>query len=73
MTKTIFTKSYNFVKVAPSLKSYQEVKKEQRILWGNGQLQPNRPIFSKKVEIFMPLEVFSYVVTACQILLATST
>ena len=29
--------------------------------------------FSKKVEIFKPLEVFNYVATACLILLATST
>ena len=29
--------------------------------------------FSKKVEIFIPLEVYTYVVTACSILLATST
>ena len=29
--------------------------------------------FSKKVEIFIPLEVYTYVVTACLILLATST
>ena len=29
--------------------------------------------FSKKVEIFIPLEVYPYVVTACSILLATST
>ena len=28
---------------------------------------------SKKVEIFIPLEVYTYVVTACLILLATST
>ena len=31
------------------------------------------PDFFKKVEIFIPLEVFTYVVTACLILLATST
>ena len=31
------------------------------------------PIFSKKVEIFIPLEVYTYVVTACLILLATLT
>ena len=31
------------------------------------------PFFSKKVEIFIPLEVYTYVVTACLILLATST
>ena len=29
--------------------------------------------FFKKVEIFIPLEVYTYVVTACLILLATST
>ena len=28
--------------------------------------------FSKKVEILIPLEVYTYVVTACLILLATS-
>ena len=28
--------------------------------------------FFKKVEIFIPLEVYTYVVTACSILLATS-
>ena len=38
-----------------------------------GQLQPHPPIFFKKVEIFIPLEVYTYVVTACLILLATST
>ena len=31
------------------------------------------PNFFFKVEIFMPLEVYTYVVTACLILLATST
>ena len=40
---------------------------------GTGQLQPHPPIFSKKIEIFIPLEVYTYVVTACLILLATST
>ena len=40
---------------------------------GTGQLQPHPPIFFKKVEIFIPLEVYTYVVTACLILLATST
>ena len=29
--------------------------------------------FFKKVELFIPLEVYTYVVTACLILLATST
>ena len=29
--------------------------------------------FFKKVEIFIPLEVYTYVVSACSILLATST
>ena len=29
--------------------------------------------FFKKVEIFIPLEVYTYVVTACSILFATST
>ena len=33
----------------------------------------NPPIFFKKVEIFIPLEVYTYEVTACLILLATST
>ena len=42
-------------------------------LRGTGQLQPHPPIFSKKVEIFIPLEVYTYIVTACLILLATST
>ena len=41
-----------------------------------GALQPHPPIFfSKKLEIFRPWEVYrsTYVVTACLILLATST
>ena len=29
--------------------------------------------FSKKIEIFKPLEVYTYLLTACLILLATST
>ena len=46
-----------------------------KMQWKNstGQLQPHPPIFFKKVEIFIPLEVYTYVVTACLILLATST
>ena len=30
-----------------------------------GQLQPHPQIFFKKVEIFVSLEVYTYVVTAC--------
>ena len=42
-------------------------------LRGTGQLQPHPPICFKNVEIFIPLEVYTYVVTASSILLATST
>ena len=44
------------------------------MLKGTGQLQPHPHFFFFfKVEILIPLEVDAYVMTACSILLATST
>ena len=43
-------------------------------LRGIGQLQPHlRFFFSKKIDIFITLQVYTSVVTACSVLLATST
>ena len=39
--------------------------------WTTSTSSPD--FFQKKIEIFIPLEVYTYVVTACLILLATST
>ena len=49
---------------------YNEMKHDQR---GTRQLRPHPPIVFKKVEIFIPLEVYTYLVTTCLILLTTST
>ena len=62
----------NMKSLGPITKKIQIIV-DHHLKIGTGQLQPHPPIFSKKIEIFIPLEVYTYVVTACLILLATST
>ena len=63
----------NMKSLGPITKKIQIIV-DHHLKIGTGQLQPHPPIFfKKKIEIFIPLEVYTYVVTACLILLATST
>ena len=66
----------NMKSLGPITKKIQIIV-DHHLKIGTGQLQPHPPIFQKKKkkknEIFIPLEVYTYVVTACLILLATST